>query len=36
VHLILEEAARVLSDKEQKAREKADKAKQLELQEGEA
>ena len=32
VHLILEEAARVLAEKEQKAREKADKAKQLELE----
>lgn len=36
VHLILEEAQRVLSEKEAKAREKANKAKQLELKEGEA
>lgn len=34
VHLILEEAARVVAEKEVKAREKADKARQLELQEG--
>lgn len=33
-HLMLEESARVLADKEAKQREKADKAKQLELQEG--
>lgn len=35
VHLILEEGARVLADKEQKLREKQNKAAQLELQEGE-
>ena len=34
VHLIMEEAARVLAEKEAKAREKADKARKLELQEG--
>lgn len=34
VHLILEEGARVLADKEQKLREKQNKDKQLELQEG--
>lgn len=33
-HLMLEEGARILADKEAKAREKADKAKQMELQEG--
>lgn len=32
LHLILEESARVLADKEAKLREKADKAKQLELE----
>lgn len=35
VHFIMEEAARVLAEKEQKTREKANKAKQLELQGGE-
>lgn len=33
-HLMLEEGARILAEKEAKAREKADKAKQMELQEG--